>query len=109
MNSQKSIVIGALVGGVVGATATMLTTPKSGPELRNDLSAEFDQGLKKIGELKNIAINQKDDLKKDIQRFVKKEIKNGKEMSKAVQRELKEMKQELGDELEDLVEERLKS
>jgi len=43
-NYTKGFLIGALVGGAVGAVVALLTTPKSGRELRQDI-AERSEGL----------------------------------------------------------------
>ncbi|GAE36944.1 YtxH domain-containing protein [Halalkalibacter akibai] len=47
MKNQKSVAMGTVVGGVVGATAALLTAPKSGEELREDISNQVLDGWNK--------------------------------------------------------------
>jgi len=42
-NSAKGFLIGFLAGGTVGAIITLLTTPKSGKELRGDIKQKSDE------------------------------------------------------------------
>ncbi|WP_227935927.1 YtxH domain-containing protein [Alkalihalobacillus deserti] len=53
MKNQKSVAIGTVVGGVVGATATLLTAPKSGEKLREDISNQLTEGTIKTEKLAN--------------------------------------------------------
>jgi gas vesicle protein len=50
----KSFALGILVGGVVGATATLLSTPTSGRELRTKVK---DQGLEWKDLLENLKLD----------------------------------------------------
>lgn len=47
MSKQKELVVGTIIGGVIGATTAILTTPKSGPEARQDISDQFEEGKAK--------------------------------------------------------------
>lgn len=73
----KDFLIGALVGGIIGAGAALLLAPKSGKELRVDLSEGYQTATRKTQELaknvgekseffvekvKEVASNVKDDL-----------------------------------------------
>ncbi|ARK30165.1 YtxH domain-containing protein [Halalkalibacter krulwichiae] len=51
MKNQKSVALGTVVGGVVGATAALLTAPKSGEELREDISNQLIEGKNKTEQL----------------------------------------------------------
>ncbi|WP_096199140.1 YtxH domain-containing protein [Bacillus sp. FJAT-45350] len=51
MDNQKELMVGAVVGGVVGAATALLTTPKSGQELRADISNRVEEGMNKTEEL----------------------------------------------------------
>ena len=44
-NSVKGFLIGFLVGGTVGAIVALLTTPKSGKELRGDIKQKSEEYL----------------------------------------------------------------
>lgn len=53
--SGKDFVIGAFVGGIIGACAALLLAPKSGRELRDDLSVGYQTASKKTQEIaKNV-------------------------------------------------------
>ncbi|MCT2535568.1 YtxH domain-containing protein [Aquibacillus koreensis] len=43
MANGKSLLLGFLVGGAVGATATLFSTPKSGKQLRTDLKVKSEE------------------------------------------------------------------
>lgn len=49
--SGKDFLIGALVGGIIGAASALLLTPKSGRELRGDISDGYQVASKKTQEL----------------------------------------------------------
>lgn len=51
----KNFVIGAVIGGVVGATVALLFTPKSGRELRSDLNEGAMQVMDRANHLKQTA------------------------------------------------------
>ncbi|MCT8138216.1 YtxH domain-containing protein [Anaerobacillus sp. CMMVII] len=44
MDNQKGLIIGTLIGSAVGAAVAVLTTPKSGPELRSDINEQLEYG-----------------------------------------------------------------
>jgi gas vesicle protein len=54
MASGKSLVLGILVGGVVGATATLLSAPTSGKELRTKV---MNQGVEWKELLENLKLD----------------------------------------------------
>ena len=49
---QKGILIGTVIGAVAGAGVALLTAPKSGKELRSDISSRFEESLDKTSELR---------------------------------------------------------
>ncbi|MEI3598894.1 MULTISPECIES: YtxH domain-containing protein [unclassified Oceanobacillus] len=51
--SSKSIVLGILVGGAIGASAALLSTPVSGRDVRNCLKDQFIDMLNLINNLKD--------------------------------------------------------
>lgn len=51
----KTFIIGAIIGGVVGAATALLLTPKSGKEIRSDLSGQVDSLKNKSNQIKIIA------------------------------------------------------
>ncbi len=58
--STKSFIIGALVGGLAAGVVTILTTPKSGKEVRADLK-------KKGFEVKELGLDVKDSLQEVVE------------------------------------------
>ncbi|SEO69836.1 Gas vesicle protein [Amphibacillus marinus] len=56
MANSKSLLLGLLAGGVVSATATLLSAPKSGKETRQDLK---DHVLEIKGALEKVKVNSK--------------------------------------------------
>lgn len=51
--SSKSVVYGILVGGAIGASAALLSTPESGRDVRNRLKEQFINMLNQINHLKD--------------------------------------------------------
>lgn len=58
----KTFIIGAIIGGVVGAATALLFTPKSGKEIRSDLTGQVDNIKNKSNELKVIATEKGNEL-----------------------------------------------
>ncbi|MGE8206292.1 YtxH domain-containing protein [Heyndrickxia sp. NPDC080065] len=56
--NRKDFIAGALIGGIVGAVTALLLAPKSGKELRNDLSGQVEALKGKTDHLR-IAVTQK--------------------------------------------------
>jgi gas vesicle protein len=52
---SKGLLIGLLTGGAVGAALALLFAPKSGRELRSDISAVTNDYVDKVGEMMNSA------------------------------------------------------
>jgi gas vesicle protein len=60
--STKDFLIGAILGGVVGAATALLLTPKSGQALRNDFNEQVDSLKNKTNHLKVIASKRGNEL-----------------------------------------------
>lgn len=60
--NTKDFLIGALIGGIVGATTALLLAPKSGKELRQDLNDQTDYIKEKTGHLKQSALHKGSEL-----------------------------------------------
>ncbi|MGM0903909.1 MAG: YtxH domain-containing protein [Bacillota bacterium] len=58
MNKQKGLALGTVVGAAVGATATLLVSPKSGDEVREDIGNQLTKGKNKTAEMKNELTNK---------------------------------------------------
>ncbi|HSH26009.1 MAG TPA: YtxH domain-containing protein [Massilibacterium sp.] len=54
-NDSKNFVLGALIGSVVGAAVALLFAPKSGKDLREDVSTQVDNIKEKSIEIANTA------------------------------------------------------
>lgn len=57
MNS-KDFLIGALIGGVIGAGAALLFAPKAGKELMNDINYQATAIKKRTGKLRDTAMSK---------------------------------------------------
>jgi gas vesicle protein len=53
MKKQTNLALGTVVGAAVGATATLLVTPKSGNQVRKDIGNQLTKGKQKTAEIKN--------------------------------------------------------
>lgn len=60
--NTKDFLIGALIGGIVGATTALLLAPKSGKELRQDLNDQTYLMKEKTGQLKESALHKGNEL-----------------------------------------------
>lgn len=58
----KDFVIGVLIGGIIGAAAALLLAPKSGRELRNELTDSYQTVAKKTQELVKQVGQQMDEI-----------------------------------------------
>lgn len=56
--SSKSFIMGAIVGGVVGAVTALLLAPKSGKEMREDLNAQATVLKERSLQLKDTAVER---------------------------------------------------
>ena len=54
--NTKDFIIGALVGGIVGAATALLLAPKSGKEMRSDLNEQAIILKEKTGQWKELAV-----------------------------------------------------
>lgn len=64
MINTKSLIIGILAGSVVGAAATLLSTPKAGKELRSDMKVKGEEAKRYIDHLKTEGVDLKDQITK---------------------------------------------
>ncbi|MDX8045715.1 YtxH domain-containing protein [Gracilibacillus sp. S3-1-1] len=64
MINAKSLVLGVLAGGIVGAAATLLTTPKAGKELRTDVKEKGDDAIRYINHLTSEGVDIKEQITK---------------------------------------------
>ena len=60
--NTKDFLIGSLIGGIVGASIAMFLAPKSGKELRSDLSERATMVRDKTGEFTSTAIEKGSEL-----------------------------------------------
>ncbi|WP_433743761.1 YtxH domain-containing protein [Falsibacillus pallidus] len=56
--NTKDFLIGALIGGIVGATTALFLAPKSGKELRDDLNIQAMQLKEKSSQFKDTAVEK---------------------------------------------------
>ena len=57
-NNSGGFFLGALLGGVVGAAVALAFAPKTGRELRADLSTGTKQAFDKVDEWKDVAVEK---------------------------------------------------
>lgn len=60
--SSSNFILGALIGGMVGAAAALLFAPKSGKELRMALTEQAGPILDKTGQLRENVVNKSNEL-----------------------------------------------
>lgn len=58
----KTFIVGAIIGGVVGAATALLLTPKSGKEIRSDLTNQVDTIKTKSNQFKAVATEKGNEL-----------------------------------------------
>ncbi|MDZ5472551.1 YtxH domain-containing protein [Bacillus sp. 31A1R] len=56
--NSKDFIIGALIGGIVGAATALFLAPKSGRELRSDLNSQAVTLREKTGHIKDVAMTK---------------------------------------------------
>ena len=61
-NAIQSFMIGALIGGAVGATVALLYAPKKGAKLREDISDTFDDLTSRLKKLMKNAKDSGEDI-----------------------------------------------
>ena len=59
---QGGFVLGAIIGGAAAAITALLYAPKSGKELREDISNEFDDFMDTMYDYKDIAVEKGSEL-----------------------------------------------
>ena len=64
MISTKSLIAGIIAGSVVGAAATLLSTPKAGKDLRTDVKVKSGEAKRYIDHLKTEGVDLKDQITK---------------------------------------------
>jgi gas vesicle protein len=60
--SSNSFLLGALIGGMVGAAAALLFAPKSGKELRNSLNNQTGSFMEKTVQLRENVVNKSNEI-----------------------------------------------
>jgi gas vesicle protein len=68
-NSSSGVLVGAIVGGAIGAISALLFAPKAGTDLREDISSKFKSISEKTKDLaaavgqntKDLAVNIKEE------------------------------------------------
>ena len=68
MRKAMAFVIGAVMGGVIGALSALLLTPYSGKELKTALQNEVD---KISAEIKDAAIQKRAELENQLEEMIK--------------------------------------
>jgi gas vesicle protein len=87
MNKQKGLALGTVVGAAVGATATLLVSPKSGDEVREDIGNQLTKGKNKTAEMKNELTNKLGELSEIVNESTSTVSQSVKEQSEKVMNE----------------------
>ncbi|MBY0098082.1 YtxH domain-containing protein [Mesobacillus maritimus] len=66
MKKQTNLAWGTVVGAAVGATATLLVTPKSGNQIRKDIGNQLNKGKQKTAEIKNELTSKLEELSENV-------------------------------------------
>ncbi|ADU29936.1 YtxH domain-containing protein [Evansella cellulosilytica] len=127
----KDFLIGAVVGGIIGAATAMLYAPKSGKELRSDINEKAVSAKNKTIELKNTAVEKgseygqlaKDqwerlsdktqqfkekatstgeEVSEDVKSVIKSGVEDGKELAQEVVNEIEEAKEKIKEDVNTL-------
>lgn len=61
-NTCNGMLMGTMIGGAIGAVAALLLAPKSGVQLREDLSSKFQSISKKTQDIASTVGNKATDL-----------------------------------------------
>lgn len=64
MINTKSLMLGIVVGGVVSATATLLSTPKSGKDLRNNMKHYSNEAIDSFNRFREDGMDIKEQITK---------------------------------------------
>ena len=75
----STVVIAALVGGIAGATVGLLLAPKSGRELREDITYKTRQTLQDLEEVTEAKVGTIQDVREDVIREGKRLVNDLKE------------------------------
>lgn len=89
----KDLVIGVLIGGIIGAGAALLLAPKSGRELRGELSEGYQTASKKTQDLAKNVSERSEVLAgkvKEVAEYVKEDVQKWKANALEVANEVKE-------------------
>jgi gas vesicle protein len=65
-NNSRVFLVGAVIGGVLGATAALLLAPKAGKELREDLSEAYENLSEKAQDLAETASKRSHSFAKNV-------------------------------------------
>lgn len=100
-NLTKGFLIGFLAGGTVGAIIALLTAPKSGKELRNDIRVKseeyFDEAEKYLSEAKDKARELINEGKKKSERIIHDAKSKSEDLIKDAERIIKDAKSKTTD------------
>ncbi|MDM5200107.1 MULTISPECIES: YtxH domain-containing protein [Fictibacillus] len=86
--NSKDFIIGALVGGIVGAASALLMAPKSGKELRNDLSDQAGTIRDKSTEWSSMAKDKSSNIARTVSEQSNQVAGKVKELSTSIRRDL---------------------
>lgn len=88
-NENYKIILGAVVGAAVAGVATLLFAPKSGKDLRKDMSNQAEDAMDTAEDYMGIAKDKGTDMKETVQEAGSEMMENRQEAMGQMEREIK--------------------
>lgn len=88
----KDFILGAVVGGLLGALTALVLAPKSGRELRDDISGQYHQVVDKTQQLAVSANEKGQEIVKNISAQTSELVGKAKEVASTVAEEVKALR-----------------
>ncbi|OMF23445.1 hypothetical protein BK133_24455 [Paenibacillus sp. FSL H8-0548] len=98
-NSSSSVLVGAIVGGAIGAISALLFAPKAGADLREDLSSKFKSISEKTKEIATAVGENTKDLATSIKEETGDLIDHAKQSNQSVMNSISSAKEDVKEDL----------
>lgn len=101
-SNATKMVVSALAGAVVGAVTALLLAPKSGKELRSDISEKYHEATEKSKEIASQVTQKSKDIAKAVQEKGKELVQTVSEQTSQLVENAKSVKDAVKDEIHSL-------